>query len=364
VLTGDFNGDGKTDLAHWLQFCCGQFAWQVALSTGSSFAVPPSLGGIWIEFLLHGSEVARPEQTATGDFNGDGKTDLAFWFRNGKLWNVALSTGTRLGTNQQPPDSNWIRGFGGAPAIMLIGDFNGDHRTDLAGWNDVSEAWHVALSTGQGFDPSAGFWITNFGHPGAMIVGDFGGSGRTSIGTYLYDSTTEQPILTTNYSNPSYDTSRISWASNVCGGQTFFRNAQPPYEWMQVLDPSSERDDIPVGISGIALSPDISSNDVPFTHPFGFDWDFYVAPDPQYRPFLAYGNNGPRAQPEYVKATTRARMLGLWVPDGVLGAETDQDLIPPTYRAMEGDRVLVFGRWIADCGHDDFHSEIHPPWSW
>src|SRR5262249_39904931 len=44
-----------------------------------------------------------------------------------------------------------------------------------------------------------------------------------------------------------------------------------------------------------------------------------------------------------------------------IGVETDQDLVPFRYRAQEGDRVAVFGRWIADCGHTDFHTEIHPP---
>src|SRR5207302_7405860 len=49
------------------------------------------------------------------------------------------------------------------------------------------------------------------------------------------------------------------------------------------------------------------------------------------------------------------------VPKGILGVETDQDLVPLEYRAREGDRVAVFGRWIVDAGHSDFHTEIHPP---
>jgi hypothetical protein len=39
----------------------------------------------------------------------------------------------------------------------------------------------------------------------------------------------------------------------------------------------------------------------------------------------------------------------------------DSDFIPPYYRADTGDSVAVFGRWIVDCGHDTFDSEIHPP---
>jgi hypothetical protein len=36
-------------------------------------------------------------------------------------------------------------------------------------------------------------------------------------------------------------------------------------------------------------------------------------------------------------------------------------LIPPATQAQPNDRIAVFGRWIVDDGHDDFHTEIHPP---
>jgi hypothetical protein len=28
---------------------------------------------------------------------------------------------------------------------------------------------------------------------------------------------------------------------------------------------------------------------------------------------------------------------------------------------MDGERVVTFGRWIVDCGHPDYHTELHPP---
>src|SRR5438552_3555096 len=28
---------------------------------------------------------------------------------------------------------------------------------------------------------------------------------------------------------------------------------------------------------------------------------------------------------------------------------------------QDGDRTAVYGHWIIDCGHPDFHSEVHPP---
>ncbi len=56
-----------------------------------------------------------------------------------------------------------------------------------------------------------------------------------------------------------------------------------------------------------------------------------------------------------------SQVLRLSVPKGVLGVETDQDLVPAEFRARDGDRVVVYGRWIVDAGHPDFHTEIHPP---
>jgi len=167
------------------------------------------------------------------------------------------------------------------------------------------------------------------------------------------------PILDTSYRNPPYRPKTPDWAASVCGGRQYFRNEYPPNEWMQVLQPASESDDDPVVAAGVVLSPSLSENDVPFTHPFGLDWQFFIALDPRYDALLAPGNLGPDS--EFVDATRHAAVLGLPAKKGVLGVETDQDLVPPAYRAREGDRVVVLGRWIADCGHTDFHAEIHPP---
>jgi hypothetical protein len=164
-----------------------------------------------------------------------------------------------------------------------------------------------------------------------------------------------------------------------------------------------------------------SRGDIPSTHPFGFDYDAQIAPDPDYLSLLAPGNvesyhldpqdpAGQTAQPgfedvvyPYLHATTRVdRTEGWCSPDfekrcfsgadcpsnncqgyvnglglnpllfpGTLGIETDHDLLPDDYQPHDGDRAALFGRWIVDCGHGDktpngkfvpgFHAEIHPP---
>jgi GH25 family lysozyme M1 (1,4-beta-N-acetylmuramidase) len=86
IAGGDFNGDGKTDIAgidanHNMQFYPGNGAG--ALVSGGGLMWPS--GGLWAGF--HG--------IVAGDFNGDGKTDIAGIDANN---NLQLYTGNGTGT--------------------------------------------------------------------------------------------------------------------------------------------------------------------------------------------------------------------------------------------------------------------------
>ena len=116
------------------------------------------------------------------------------------------------------------------------------------------------------------------------------------------------------------------------------------------------------------VSPELSQGDVWFVHPFGFDFEYYIVPDPQYEGLLAASNTGVTPgtgaqDSDYVAANNAAHDIGLDAPKGVLGVETDQGLVPPLFRNLitNGARIATFGRWIVDCGHNDFHTEIHAP---
>lgn len=74
---------------------------------------------------------------------------------------------------------------------------------------------------------------------------------------------------------------------------------------------------------------------------------------------LAPANKDPNGV--YAKNWTAAQSAGVSIPTGVLGLEVDAALVPPAYQPAQGDRVAVYGRWIVDAGHPEFHTEIHPP---
>ena len=162
----------------------------------------------------------------------------------------------------------------------------------------------------------------------------------------------------TDWENPAFDTSAADWASQVAGGATFDGGDGHPFEWVSVLNPTLEQDD-EVGIAGFALSPDISPHDLPFTHPFGSDYEYGLLPDAAYENLLAPSNRDPNSG-DIGKCFAEARRFGL-PATGFLGMEVEAGMVPAPFQAASGDRVAVYGRWIVDAGHDDFHTEIHPP---
>jgi len=52
---------------------------------------------------------------------------------------------------------------------------------------------------------------------------------------------------------------------------------------------------------------------------------------------------------------------GQLLPYGGLEVEWEFLDYPDAFRPIEGDRMSVLGYHVADCGHDDHHTEIHPP---
>jgi hypothetical protein len=180
-------------------------------------------------------------------------------------------------------------------------------------------------------------------------------------------------ILTTSYENVPYPPAQTDpdWAQKISGGNTVGLDPNS-LEWLPVYDANHEREgsleNPMVGLTGWVVSPDLSDKDVWFTHPFGNDFEFFVAPDPQYEGLLGAHNTGSDpsgnvTDTEYNAGTTHARDMGLPATKGVIGVETDQGLVPEPFQSVVQDkaRVAAFGRWIVDCGHGDFHTEIHPP---
>ena len=79
-----------------------------------------------------------------------------------------------------------------------------------------------------------------------------------------------------------------------------------------------------VGVTGWVVDPALSQGDVWFVHPFGFDFEYYIVPDPQFESLLAASNTGVtpgtgKVDTDYSHANTTAHNLGLAASKGVIG---------------------------------------------
>src|SRR5207248_1368074 len=142
----------------------------VALSDGTKFGP----GVKWHDYFSVGDEIP-----AVGDFNGDGKDDIATFTRGGTgdVY-VALSDGTKFGAGVKWHDYFWVN-----DEIPAVGDFNGDGKDDIADFTRGSVAdVYVALSDGTKFNGQGVKWQEYFA-AGVEIpgTGDFDGDGKTDI---------------------------------------------------------------------------------------------------------------------------------------------------------------------------------------
>ncbi|MCC2277224.1 FG-GAP-like repeat-containing protein [Streptomyces sp. ET3-23] len=206
LVAGDFNGDGKTDIAVLYNY--GQVApdrnqtglWVFA-NNGHGFDKPNK---VWEST---GSWNWNASMPVAGDFNGDGKADIAVLYnygqvapdRNGTgLWQfMAKGDGTfaepRMAWDSRTADNG--RGSWNWNASKVVaGDFNGDHKTDVGvlynygtqnGFNQTglwvfpgTDAAATAPVRVWANSPSMS-WNWNASTP---VAGDFNGDGKADLG--------------------------------------------------------------------------------------------------------------------------------------------------------------------------------------
>ncbi|MEI6209883.1 MAG: VCBS repeat-containing protein [Desulfuromonadales bacterium] len=165
VGQGDFDGDGVRDLVWW-----NNRTGQVYLMLMSNPTTIKSGAVIYTEPNTYWRIVA------TGDLNGDGKTDLIWWNQQtGQVKAMLLNGTTVTGSSiiYTEPNTDW--------KIVAAADFNGNGKAELLWWNSYTGQTAIGQTNGTSASTANLIWTepnTTWRIAGA---GDLDGDGKADI---------------------------------------------------------------------------------------------------------------------------------------------------------------------------------------
>ena len=176
LAVGDFNGDGRPDVA-------------TANTRGHTVGVLLGIGrGRLATRVPYGTGMG-PRSVAVGDFDGDGHQDLAVANGGEATVSVLLGDGDGRFARRQH------LGVGPSPAAVAVGDFNGDGDQDLvsADYDRTDGTASVLLGDGAGgFAPR--IVVPTGPNSYDIAVGDFDRDGRQDLATVFTDFFADQGV--------------------------------------------------------------------------------------------------------------------------------------------------------------------------
>ncbi|MEV4315855.1 trypsin-like serine protease [Actinocrispum sp. NPDC049592] len=189
-VSGDFNGDGRTDIAGFYYYGNGFtriFTWTAKAEGGFATAMVWESG--------NGNWENDRAKFVSADFNGDGLTDIGAFYDYSNA-RTALWVFQSKGDGTFTLSMKWDSGNGNWEAWrsrFVTGDFNGDGRDDINGFYNYGGGltrifyWNAnadgSFASGLRWDSGAGNWEND---SAKIVTGDFNNDGRTDIGAF-YD---------------------------------------------------------------------------------------------------------------------------------------------------------------------------------
>lgn len=186
----------------------------------------------------------------------------------------------------------------------------------------------------------------------------------------------KEPTLAANGPIPSVPANPLEQVKEVCGSETAVYGREllggtPPSQ----IKVKNEWGDLVPGkemmVSGTISHVEFSGGDLSFDHPFSADFTFDVALDEPYWPLARQlgpgASEGAGAHELHMELEvgqllhTQPQLEGPAEGASWLTANgQSHENLEAAYIPHEGERIAARGRWIIDCGHNDFHSELHP----
>jgi hypothetical protein len=191
MVAGDFNGDGRDDVATAMQLCDGRYRFHVWLSNGSTLEYQGDAG--WYTSGL--VDIARAAgRFVAGDFDGDRTDDVALFFTREPAGAAVIHVWTGEGDRFTHRSAWWETASGYSLANVadrfVAGDFDGDGDDDVATayqYGDGTFRYHVWSSTRSAFTysgPTGWYQSGPYSLSPAssrLAAGDVDGDGRDDL---------------------------------------------------------------------------------------------------------------------------------------------------------------------------------------
>ncbi|WP_195350456.1 RHS repeat-associated core domain-containing protein [Bacteroides nordii] len=191
--TGDFNGDGKMEIlvvsaSNALGKGAPSMCYLIDLE-GNKILYEGSPFSFWQQFPKYGDDTISADEAANGshkiyaiDYDGDGKTELC-WINDSETQIYSFSkVGERMVCNKVASDIQLRNGML-RDRDLLLGEFNGDNKTDflLSPPKGGSASWNIFTSEGDGTFNVGSITMTIKTTSNRFILQDMNADGQTDL---------------------------------------------------------------------------------------------------------------------------------------------------------------------------------------